>query len=77
MAVAHKEYPIYGVQFHPESILAEMGVNILSNFLTNVVGVKVEGAVPAIPMDKRTSLKSTSPWQLTARISLRTRLTAP
>ena len=34
-----------------------MGVNILSNFLTNVVGVKVEGAVPAIPMDKRTSLK--------------------
>ena len=57
MAVAHKEYPIYGVQFHPESILAEMGVNILSNFLTNVVGVKVEGAVPAIPMDKRTSLK--------------------
>lgn len=57
MAVAHKEYPIYGVQFHPESILAEMGVNILSNFLTNVVGVKVEGVVPAIPMDKRTSLK--------------------
>ena len=57
MAVAHKEYPIYGVQFHPESILAEMGVNILSNFLTNIVGVKVEGAVPAIPMDKRTSLK--------------------
>ena len=34
-----------------------MGVNILSNFLTNVVGVKVEGVVPAIPMDKRTSLK--------------------
>lgn len=57
MAVAHKEYPVYGVQFHPESVLAEMGMNILSNFLTNVVGVKTENAVPAIPMDKRTSLK--------------------
>ena len=57
MAVAHKEYPVYGVQFHPESVLAEMGINILSNFLTNVVGVKTENAVPAIPMDKRTSLK--------------------
>ncbi|HEX3018732.1 MAG TPA: aminodeoxychorismate/anthranilate synthase component II [Chitinispirillaceae bacterium] len=33
MAVSHKEYPIYGVQFHPESILTEGGKIILSNFL--------------------------------------------
>lgn len=58
MAVAHKEYPIYGVQFHPESILAEMGVNIISNFLTQVVGVKTTGAgVSPIPMEKRSALK--------------------
>ena len=58
MAVAHKDLPIYGVQFHPESILAEMGVNIISNFLTQVVGVQTTGAgVAPIPMDKRTALK--------------------
>ncbi len=33
MAVEHKEYPIYGVQFHPESILTPKGKQILSNFI--------------------------------------------
>jgi anthranilate synthase component 2 len=33
MAVNHKEYPIYGVQFHPESILTNDGMKILRNFL--------------------------------------------
>jgi len=33
MAVAHKEYPIYGVQFHPESILTPDGKQMLKNFL--------------------------------------------
>lgn len=32
MAVEHKEYPIYGVQFHPESILTPDGMKILRNF---------------------------------------------
>lgn len=34
MGVRHKRYPIWGVQFHPESILTESGRNILQNFLT-------------------------------------------
>ena len=33
MAVEHKEYPIYGVQFHPESILTPDGKAILKNFI--------------------------------------------
>jgi len=33
MGVEHKEYPVYGVQFHPESILSEHGMEILKNFL--------------------------------------------
>ena len=34
MAVQHREYPIYGVQFHPESILTPDGRKILKNFLS-------------------------------------------
>ncbi len=33
MAVQHRELPIYGVQFHPESIMTENGKKILENFL--------------------------------------------
>ena len=33
MAVQHKEYPVYGLQFHPESILTPKGRKILENFL--------------------------------------------
>lgn len=33
MALQHKDYDIYGVQFHPESIASEHGHDILANFL--------------------------------------------
>jgi len=34
MGLQHREYPVVGVQFHPESILTEHGKRILQNFLT-------------------------------------------
>ncbi|MBJ41335.1 MAG: anthranilate/aminodeoxychorismate synthase component II [Gammaproteobacteria bacterium] len=33
MGVKHNKFPIYGLQFHPESILTKSGKNILKNFL--------------------------------------------
>lgn len=33
MAVSHREHPVYGLQFHPESILTPEGKTIIKNFL--------------------------------------------
>ncbi len=42
MAVKHRDYLVFGVQFHPESILTSEGKHILSNFL-NITKVKKRG----------------------------------
>jgi anthranilate synthase/aminodeoxychorismate synthase-like glutamine amidotransferase len=36
MAVQHAEHPVYGVQFHPESVLTEHGYRLLDHFLHGV-----------------------------------------
>jgi anthranilate synthase/aminodeoxychorismate synthase-like glutamine amidotransferase len=35
MAISHRKYPLYGLQFHPEAILTDHGSQLLSHFLHN------------------------------------------
>jgi anthranilate synthase/aminodeoxychorismate synthase-like glutamine amidotransferase len=46
MALAHRRWPIFGVQFHPESILTEGGYRILANFL-GLAGLGAAASLPA------------------------------
>ena len=47
MAMHHRDYPIHGVQFHPESIASEHGHRMLANFLALARRSNQAGAVQA------------------------------
>jgi len=36
MAVSHRDYPVIGLQFHPESIYTEYGKRLIENFINNI-----------------------------------------
>jgi anthranilate synthase/phosphoribosyltransferase len=56
MALTHRELPIYGVQFHPESVLTPEGTAILANFLA------MTGEVPREkPAEARQAVPSPAP----------------
>ena len=44
MAIQHKEYPVVGLQFHPESICTEHGKRMIENFIVGTHEGKVRGA---------------------------------
>ncbi len=49
MALRHRERPIWGVQFHPESILTEGGERIFANFLALAVPTPVAASPEGVP----------------------------
>ncbi len=51
MALAHRELPIVGLQFHPESILTDSGYDLLSGFLRRA-GIAVPASVPSIESER-------------------------
>ena len=66
MAVQHRDHPVYGVQFHPESVLTEYGYRLLDHFLYGVpdtprsVPVGADGAL-VISSPNRETLASAPP----------------
>jgi len=51
MALAHRRWPIYGVQFHPESILTDGGYVLLANFL-KLAGTSLRDNVPGMDQER-------------------------
>ena len=47
MAIAHRRWPVFGVQFHPESILTTGGYRMLANFL-ELSGIDRKAEVPTM-----------------------------
>lgn len=58
MAMAHREWPVHGVQFHPESILTEHGYEILANFL-RLAGVPMSVELPVIALERPAAIAAT------------------
>ena len=45
MALCHRTLPVYGVQFHPESVATLQGKRLLANFLV-LAGITISSAQP-------------------------------
>lgn len=67
MALAHRELPIVGLQFHPESILTDSGYDLLAAFLRSV-GIAVSANIPGID-EERTKPAVSSPPLPTAPVT--------
>ncbi len=44
MAISHREHPVFGIQFHPESVLTPQGMTLLAHFVDVTQRAMVKGA---------------------------------
>jgi anthranilate synthase/aminodeoxychorismate synthase-like glutamine amidotransferase len=51
MGIEHCHWPVFGVQFHPESFLTEWGHTLLGNFLALSVAGRRERCAEAVPQE--------------------------
>ncbi len=52
MGIAHREHPIVGVQFHPESFMTEYGLELIANFLSLHPRWEADSAPVELPGDR-------------------------
>ncbi|MGG7104465.1 aminodeoxychorismate synthase component I [Rhodococcus sp. 24CO] len=64
MGVRHLTKPMWGVQFHPESISTEFGVELLTNFRNLSVGRTLESVMRPDPTPRAPSLRPASSYQV-------------
>ena len=62
MAVRHATHPVYGVQFHPESVLTEHGYRMLDHFLHGVPATPRDAAPRRRPRVARAPPGRRAPW---------------
>jgi anthranilate synthase/aminodeoxychorismate synthase-like glutamine amidotransferase len=60
MAIAHRRWPVVGVQFHPESILTDRGYDILAGFL-RTANIPAPADVPRIDSERVEPAQSAAP----------------
>jgi anthranilate synthase/aminodeoxychorismate synthase-like glutamine amidotransferase len=60
MALAHRELPIVGLQFHPESILTDSGYELLAAFLRSA-GIAVRSPLPSIDSERAEPVLARAP----------------
>ena len=64
MAIRHRRRPLYGVQFHPESVLTTCGYGLLANFLREC-GLPLPARLPEIDDERPSDTAAESPvWNV-------------